>query len=96
MSELSELDLSECQIANALQPPSAVDVLSPKKAKADEEKQKCCSTANTQATKTFLVWDIGKHVCRFILSDSLLILSVILSFCDLFVRVIFFLNLRAI
>ena len=63
------MDLLECKKANALQPPSAVNVSSPKKSKVDEEKQKCRSTANTQETKTFLVWDMWKHVCLFILSD---------------------------
>ena len=60
MSELSELDLLECQIANALQPSSAVDVSCPKKAKVDEEKQKCGCNANTQETTTFLVFEHGE------------------------------------
>ena len=64
------MDLLECQIANALQTPSAVDVSSPKKGKEDEEKQKWGCTVNVQETWTFLVLKIGKHVCRFILSDG--------------------------
>ena len=77
MSELSELDLLECQIANALQPFSAVDVSSPKKAKVDEEKQKYGSTTNTQETKTFLVLERVKQVCRFILSDRVHVFVII-------------------
>ena len=44
-------------VSNALQPPSAVDVPSPKKAKVDKEKETCGSTANTQETKTLLVFE---------------------------------------
>ena len=91
MSELSELDLLECQMANTLQPSYAVNVSSPKKAKVDEEKQNCGITANTQDTKTFLVLEIGKRVCRFILNDG--VDAFVINFPVLFVRVIFFLNL---